>query len=87
MNVGYWTINGMYPLLLKQWKLGMQLDVKSMQMLPIWIKLPDLALQFWTVNMLSRIASMIGKPCGIDKLTRDKVRLSYARIMVEVDAS
>lgn len=76
----------MYPLLLKQWGPGMKLDVKSLQTLPIWIKLPDLDLQFWTVNMLSRIASMVGKPCGIDKLTRDRVGLSYARIMVEVDA-
>lgn len=70
----------MYPLLLKQWALGMKLDVKSLQTIPIWIKLPALDLQFWTVNMLSRIASMIGHPCGIDKLTSDRI-ISYARIM------
>lgn len=37
--------------------------------------------------MLSRIASMIGRPCGIDNLTKEKLRLSYVRLMVEVDAS
>lgn len=38
VDVGHWTINGMYPLLLRQWQLGTKLDVKSLQSLPIWIK-------------------------------------------------
>lgn len=64
----------------------MKLDASSLQFLPVWIKLPDLDLQFWMTHMLGKIASMLGKPFGIDKLTNDKICLSYARIMVEIDA-
>lgn len=87
LSVGHWTINGIYPLLLRQWEPGMVLDIKSLQALPVWIILPDLDLQFWTLHMLGRISSMVGKPRGIDKLTCDKVRLYYARLLLEVDAS
>lgn len=71
---------------LRQWKSGMKLDATSLQTLPIWIKLPDLELQFWTTNMLRKIESLIGRPYGIDNLTKDRVRF-YACLMVEVDAS
>lgn len=37
--------------------------------------------------MLGKIASMLGKPSGIDKLTNDKIHLSYAWILVEIDAA
>lgn len=84
LDGGPWAINGSYPLLLRQWTPGMRLDASRLQILPVWIKLPDLDLQFWTSHMLGRIASMIGKPCSVDKLTRDRIRLSYARVMVRL---
>lgn len=59
LTMGFWTINGVYPLLLKQWESCMKFDVTSLQKLPIWIELPDLDLLFWTVNMLSCIASIV----------------------------
>lgn len=35
--------------------------------------------------MLSKIASMIGMPCGVDRLTEEKTRLSCAQILIEID--
>lgn len=58
----------------------------SFRTLPIWVKFPELDLQFWTPRLLSRIASIIGEPKGVDKLTKDRVRLSYARLLIEVNA-
>lgn len=63
-NGGPRTVNGIFPLLLCQWQHGMKLDASSLQTIPVWVKLPDLDLQFWTTHMLGRIASMVGKPCG-----------------------
>lgn len=47
---------------------------------------PYLDLQFWYARMLNHIANMIGKPYYVDKLTSSKERLSYARILIEVNA-
>lgn len=77
LHGGPWTVNGKYPLRLCQWTPGIRVDASSLQILPVWAKLPDLVLQFWTTHMLG---NMLGKPSGIDKLTNDKIRLSYARI-------
>jgi len=55
--------------------------------IPLWIQLPDLPLDCWNVRALSKIASRVGNPITTDKLTRTKERLSFARVMVEVDVS
>lgn len=34
--------------------------------------------------MLGKIASLIGKPCYIDKLTASRERIAYARVLVEL---
>jgi len=54
---------------------------------PVWIQLPDLPLDCWNVRALSKIVSKIGKPVTTDMLTRTKERISFARVLVEVDAS
>lgn len=47
---------------------------------------PDLPLECWTSNDLGKIVSKIGKPISNDKLNSTEGRLSYARVLVEVDA-
>ena len=55
--------------------------------LPVWVQLPDLPLDCWNERALSKIVSRVGKPITTDKMTRTKERLSFVRVMVEVDAS
>jgi len=59
-------------------------DISSV---PIWIQLPGLPLDCWNARALSKIVSKVGKPITTDKLTRTKERLSFARVLVEVDVS
>jgi len=59
-------------------------DVTSV---PIWIQLPDLPLDCWNARALSKIVSRVGKPITTDKMTLTKERLSFARVLVEVDVS
>ena len=59
-------------------------DVSSV---PIWIQLPGLPLDCWNARALSKIVSKVGKPITTDKMTRTKERISFARVLVEVDVT
>lgn len=71
---------------LKKWQPRMCMDV-AVTALPIWIQFPGLPLEFWSINMLSKIGSVYGKPLYCDKCTISKMKLGFARILVEMDSS
>ena len=52
-----------------------------------WIQLPDLPLECWNNLALSKIVSKVGTPISSDQLTRTIDRISFARVLVEVDVS
>ena len=54
---------------------------------PAWIQLPDLPLDCWNERALSKIVSKVGTPIATDHLTRIIERISFARVLVEVDVS
>ncbi|KAL0430918.1 UNVERIFIED_CONTAM: hypothetical protein Sradi_0717800 [Sesamum radiatum] len=54
---------------------------------PVWATLPSLPFECWNPNALGKIGSKLGTPIAMDSLTMKMERLSYARILVEVDAS
>ncbi|KAL0336699.1 UNVERIFIED_CONTAM: hypothetical protein Sradi_4881800 [Sesamum radiatum] len=54
---------------------------------PVWATLPSLPLECWHPNALGKIGSRLGTPIAMDSLTMKMERVSYARILVEVDAS
>ena len=56
-----------------------------LRVLPIWITLPQLPLHLWGERSISKIASVVGKPITTDECTAKKLRISYARVLVEVD--
>jgi hypothetical protein len=73
------------PLILKIMPEFFDFQANDMTKLPTWVKLPNLPLRCWTSLCLSKIGSMIGKPIHCDIPTTTMSRLSYARILVEVD--
>lgn len=54
---------------------------------PILVIFPGLPIQYWTKENLGRIVSYLGKPICSDKLTAQADRISYARMLVEMDIS
>lgn len=68
-----------------EWKSGFSLQEDMMRTLPIWIKLPNLPLHLWGTSSLSKIGSAVGKPLFTDECTDNKLRVSYACILVEID--
>ncbi|KAJ6979482.1 hypothetical protein NC653_027589 [Populus alba x Populus x berolinensis] len=54
-------------------------------MVPVWVKFPNLPLQCWSLKCLSKIVSVLRKPVQSDMLTHTMSRLSYARVLVEIN--
>ncbi|KAH0652563.1 hypothetical protein KY289_030241 [Solanum tuberosum] len=55
--------------------------------IPIWVKFPNLPMNCWGCDSLSRIASAIGIPMFADECTTKQTRVSFARMLVEVDVT
>ncbi|XP_058776662.1 uncharacterized protein LOC131650983 [Vicia villosa] len=81
---GSYTIHNV-SMILKEWDSEFDFKRDSLRTLPIWIKLPQLPLHLWGAMSLGKIGSAFGKPLFTDECTANKLRVSYARILVEVD--
>ncbi|XP_058733512.1 uncharacterized protein LOC131605135 [Vicia villosa] len=83
---GPYTIRNM-PMLLRDWKPGFNMKNDMLRTIPIWVKLPQLPLELWGAKSLNKIGSAIVTPVVIDECTAQKLRASYARILIEIDAT
>lgn len=52
--------------------------------IPICKRIIDLNLAYWSKEVISRIASALGRPIRMDNTTSE-IRLKYAHVLVEVD--
>ncbi|XP_062116247.1 uncharacterized protein LOC133830306 [Humulus lupulus] len=74
------------PVILRPWTTDID-TLKSIKSVPVWIRLPDLGLQYWGTKCLSALVSTIGKPIMIDKVTKDRSMIKFARILVDMEIS
>jgi len=86
LNGGPYFIYGR-NLMLKNMPKCFRFGGEEIAIVPVWVQLPDLPLDCWNAKALSKIASRVEKPITTDKLTHSKERLSFSRVMVDVDAS
>ncbi|XP_058759181.1 uncharacterized protein LOC131632453 [Vicia villosa] len=75
------------PMILKNWCPEFNFQRDMIRTIPVWIKLPNLPLQIWGASSLGKIGSAVGKPMFTDECTANKLRISYARILVEIDVT
>lgn len=75
------------PLMLKVMPGYIKFDANGISSMLVQIKLPGFPLDCWNPKVLSKIASKFGNPISTDMLTTTKDRSSYARVLVEIDAS
>ncbi|XP_059310372.1 uncharacterized protein LOC132061616 [Lycium ferocissimum] len=75
------------PLILKQWTLQFDLSKEFLSEIPLWIKLPKLPMNCWSCDSLSHIGNAIGCPMFADECTTKQTRISYARMIIEVDVT
>lgn len=73
------------PIIVKKWTSNFYFNKEMMQTIPIWVKFPNLPLKCWGVQSLSRIASGLRIPIYADECTMPVDRISYARLLTEMD--
>nr|TKR97768.1 hypothetical protein D5086_0000209680 [Populus alba] len=73
------------PLILRPMPEFFYFSSSIMHTVPVWVKFPNLPIQCWSLKCLSKIASVLGKPVQSDMLTHTMSKLSYARVLVEVN--
>jgi len=75
------------PLVLKRWQPNMQFLKGDLARVPVWVRLYNVPLEYWTIKGLRCVATAIGVPLYADHTTLLRKRLSYTRVCVEIDAS
>ncbi|KAI3995033.1 hypothetical protein MKX01_020805 [Papaver californicum] len=74
-------------LILKEWDWKLMVERIDMESLPIWVKIYNLPLFFWTPPVLSKVGSGLGTSLYVDQKTQNKHQLAYAMLCIEFDAN
>ncbi|XP_021854596.1 uncharacterized protein [Spinacia oleracea] len=75
------------PMVIKPWSANFNFQEEILRVIPVWIRLPNLPLNCWGSDSLSRIGSLLGVPLCADECTSKQMRISFARLLVEVDVT
>ncbi|KAH0636125.1 hypothetical protein KY290_036549 [Solanum tuberosum] len=75
------------PMILRNWYMDFKLDSDMFSEIPIWVNFPRLAVGYWSVTALSKVSSAIGIPLVMDEFTAKAEKISYVRLLIEVDIS
>lgn len=73
------------PVISKVWDPYFDFKKEVLRIIPLWIKLPNLPLQYWSLESLSRIGSLLGKHVYADDCTSRVDRITYACMIIEMD--
>lgn len=73
------------PIIVKPFTAELNFYEEVLKVIPLWIKFPNLPLLCWGSDSLSRISSLLGVPMFSDEYTTNQDRVSFARVLVEVD--
>ncbi|KAF5208173.1 hypothetical protein FRX31_002240 [Thalictrum thalictroides] len=65
--------------ILRPWKLFVEAEFNDLMTIPIWVVMKRFPMELWDDEGFGRVASTIGKPLFVDKLTESMTRTSYAR--------
>lgn len=75
------------PIVIKPWNPHFHFQHEVLRTVPLWVRFPNLALNCWSVDSLSRIGSLLGVPVCADSCTTRQLRISYARLLIEMDVT
>ncbi|XP_016498965.1 uncharacterized protein LOC107817621 [Nicotiana tabacum] len=81
---GPYTFNNR-PIILKPWTPDFDFNEEFPTEIPLWVQFPNLPMNCWGHGLLSRMASTIGTPIYADECTAKKTRVSFARMLIEVN--
>lgn len=82
-----WFWEDSHSLLLKPWHLAFNPNSETFDSTPIWIRLPNLPLQFWFDSCFEAIGNSLGKFLMSDEVSLNLMHTTFARLLVEMDSS
>ena len=83
LSEGQWAI-GRSSLLLQKWSSGMSLNDSFFAQAPVWVRLPELPLEYWNEDVFGGIARTFGELLSMDLITASKRHLNFASICIGV---
>ncbi|XP_019263541.1 PREDICTED: uncharacterized protein LOC109241271 [Nicotiana attenuata] len=75
------------PIIMRVWSTDFDFNKEVLQIISVWVRYPNLPLNCWGVKSLSRISSGLGIPFYADACTTQLDRISYARVLIEMDVT
>ncbi|XP_028756062.1 uncharacterized protein LOC114715391 [Neltuma alba] len=81
---GFWMISDCY-LIVTEWKLNFVPRVDVIEEVLIWVRFPDLPLEYYEKGILETIGNEIGSTVKVDLSTFLQSRGGYAKVGVQVD--
>ncbi|XVF81983.1 hypothetical protein PTKIN_Ptkin16aG0006400 [Pterospermum kingtungense] len=84
LESGPWHIRNR-PLIVRKWEPGIKPLEFDLSTMPVWFHLRNVPLELFTQKGLSCIASVLGTPLFMDRITANQERLEYAKVCVEID--
>ena len=81
---GSWFI-GQQFLAIRQWELSFKASSASLSSVAVWLRLPELPIEYYKPSALLKIGQAIGPVLRIDAHTASNVRGHFARICVQVN--
>ncbi|XP_073036527.1 uncharacterized protein [Primulina eburnea] len=86
LNEGSYLVFG-FHLFLKEMPRCFRFREEDMNSIPAWVQIHGLPPDCWNFNILSKLASRVGKPIHMDMLTHDRKRFEFARVLIEVETT
>ncbi|CAN1142726.1 hypothetical protein LINPERHAP2_LOCUS13215 [Linum perenne] len=83
---GPWMVGDHY-VVIKEWIPYFQPEDSLIYTLRVWVRLPDLSLEYFDAAILKIIGDKIGKTVRLDHTTLEGSRGNFARVCVEVELS
>lgn len=84
LDRGPYSIHNM-SMVLKHWEPNFNFKRDMIRTILVWVKLPNLPLPLWGASSLGKIGSAIGRPLFTNECTTNKLRISFVRILAEID--
>lgn len=86
LNSRPWYI-GNRPVFFREYEKGLSVDKLSTTSFPIWLKLLNTPLNFFSNEGIGHIASGVGEHICLDKATEARRRFDYARVCVKISCA
>lgn len=73
--------------IVKPWSTKFNFQEEILRVIPVWVRLPNLPLNYWGSDSLSRIGILLGIPLFADECKYSQMRMYFSRIFVEIDVT